>query len=269
MEVPHVMKTAMARGYVAWAVARAQRVFFVYGMRRSGNHACIRWLANALENTETSFTETEFRGNFYISDSRRTAFLNDISSFNGSSYLECLRRNAKDLKRAAFVIISAEDCDGTYAQMWRVPKRSEVVHVRRSSLNMIASRFHNLNQLARNGKALYQQSMDSKFFSVLQTNVASPAGAVWSFEKWSIDASWRRSFLQNLGLQFDAAPHISDEGDGSSFSGMQMPSADRLQRRFAMVEPRDAWIAFIQGVAQRHADIFEAAEIATIRDLSN
>lgn len=262
------MKSMLAQRYVTWATARAERVFFIYGMRRSGNHACVRWLANALEDAPISLVETQVGNNFYISDSQKTIFINDISSFDGPSYLKFLRIHFKTLRRASFIIISAEDCGPLYADTWRTPKRSEIVHVRRSSLNLIASRFHNLNQRARAGKGFNHQTMDEKFFATLIANISSPRGVVLDLERWSTEALWRRDFLSKLGLHLDLVPSISDEGGGSSFSGMRhSPAGDQLQRRFAMVEPQDAWVAFLRHTASRYPDIFEPWELEAIRKM--
>lgn len=260
------MKSMLAQRYVTWATARAERLFFVYGMRRSGNHACVRWLANALEGASTSLIETQVGNNFYVSDSQKTIFINDISSFDGLSYLRFLRTHLKTLRRASFIIISAEDCGPVYTHTWRTPKRSEVVHVRRSSLNLIASRFHNLNQRARAGKGFNHQTMDERFFATLAANISSPRGVVWELERWSTEVSWRRDFLSKLGLHHDLAPSISDEGGGSSFSGMRhSPAGEQLQQRFAMVEPQGAWVAFLRHAASQYPDVFEPRELDAIR----
>ena len=242
------MKTLIARYGVEWMMARAQRVFFVYGMRRAGNHACVGWLTNALEGEAATLIESNLVSNFNFSNSGKTFFINDASTLDSRTYLKYLHRDLKKKRQTRFIIISVEDRDAAYGDGWRIPRRSEAIFVRRSTLNLMASRFQNLNRRAREGLGARMQSMGPKFFATLRANIESPRGAVWDFERWHDDGLWRRGFLAGLGLEHDAMPAMV--GLGSSFSNSRaLPSADLLGKRFMMVEPREAWIAFIRKAA--------------------
>lgn len=264
------MKTLTAKTYVEWMMNRAERVFFVYGMRRSGNHACIGWLINGLEGQAVSLHESEHRNNFNFSDSGRTVFINDVSGMSNRLYLWFLHKHIRYLRRAQFIIISAEDRDATYGNGWRIPRRSETILAQRGTLNLMASRYQNLNRRAREGLGANLQSMKAKFFATLKANIETPQGLVWEFERWSNDEAWRRDFLESLGLSDDIAPPVSPPGLGSSFSGTQArPSADQLSKRFMTVEPRTAWISFIQTAASEHPEIFRAEEHEAIHAMSD
>lgn len=257
------MKTLVTRRGVEWMMARAERVFFVYGMRRAGNHACVGWLTNALEGTAATLVENPLVKNFNRSSSGKTFFINDVSTLDTRSYLKHLYRESKPVREARFIIISAEDVDATYGDGWRIPRRSESILVRRSTLNLMASRFQNLNRRAREGLGARMQSMGPKFFATLKSNLASPRGATWDFEPWHDDASWRHRFLSNLRLQHDILPPMV--GLGSSFTNSRtLPTADLLRKRFMMVEPHDAWVSFIRKAASEFPDVFNAEELALI-----
>lgn len=134
---------------------------------------------------------------------------------------------------------------------------------------MMASRYQRLNFAARVGRGLPLQNMDEYFFSTLRANLSTESGAVWEFERWNSDSQWRRNFLRQLDLQDDITPAISDEGKGSSFSGLRVqPKAAELEQRFNMVEPWDPWVTFIQASASANPDLFRADEIDAIREMS-
>jgi hypothetical protein len=258
------MKTFLAKRYVQWAVSHAERVVFVYGMRRSGNHACIGWLANALERRAVKFVENTIVANFNYSDSGRTCFINDVSTIDGRKYIKTVRRERSRIEQAQFVIISAEDEDARYAQQWRIPRRSECILVRRQALNLMASRFQNLNRRARQGLGISMQSMDARFFAMLSANLQDRHGRVWEFERWHGEPAWRKAFLASLGLQDDITP--PSVGLGSSFTQDRgLAPTQQLNQRFAMVEPRDAWMRFIENAASRHPRVFSRAERESIR----
>jgi hypothetical protein len=259
------MKTMVAKYRVKWLLARAERVFFVYGMRRSGNHACIRWLANALEAEPVVLREGQIPDNFYTSNSGNTVFLNNITDITGWAYIRLLNRHREELRRARFVIISVEDQDSSYRDKWRIPRRSEEISVRRGTLNTMASRYQSLNNRSQAGRNSGGHAMDARFYAVLKSIMSEKKGSIWEFELWCSDREWRRAFLQRFGLNRDVAPEMSVEGEGSSFSGIQVrPSTDQLTRRFTAVEPRRSWIAFIQNAAREHPDVFRKDELDAI-----
>lgn len=262
------MKTLIARYGIEWMMARAERVFFVHGMRRAGNHACVGWLTNALEGDTVTLIESPLIKNFNYSSSGKTFFINDVSTLDNRSYLKHLYRDLKLVRQARFIIISAEDVDATYGGSWRIPRRNETILVRRSTLNLVASRFQNLNRRAREGLGARMQSMGPRFFATLKANLASSRGSIWDFERWHDDEPWRRRFLAGLRLEHDILPPMV--GLGSSFTNSRaLPTVDLLSRRFMMVEPRDAWVSFIGKAASEFPDVFSAEELALIHTIAD
>ena len=264
------MKTLVARCYIEWLTARAERIFFVYGMRRSGNHACVRWLANALEAERVVLREGQVQDNFYSSSSGKTVFLNNITDISGWGYVKLLNRHRDKLRHARFVIISVEDQAANYHRKWRIPRHSQKIAVRRGTLNVMASRFQSLNNLAQAGRDSGGHAMEAQFYSVLNSLLLAQEGSIWEFERWCGDNNWREAFLQKLGLNCDIPPEMSDEGGGSSFSGTQvLPSIDQLVKRFAAVEPRRPWIEFIQSAARDHPEVFRQDELDAIHAVAH
>jgi len=264
------MKTLVARCYIEWLTAKAERIFFVYGMRRSGNHACIRWLANALEAERVVLREGEVQDNFYSSSSGKTVFLNNITDIGGWAYVKLLSKHRDKLRNSRFVIISVEDQASNYHRKWRIPRRSQKIAVRRGTLNVMASRFQSLNNLAQAGRNSGGHAMEGPFYSILNSILSAQDGSIWEFERWCCDNEWRQAFLEQLGLERDIPPEMSDEGGGSSFSGTQIPPPiDQLGRRFAVVEPRKPWIDFIQNAAHDHPEVFRQVELDAIHAIAS
>lgn len=261
------MKKLIARYCTEWLMSRAERVFYVYGMRRSGNHACVGWLANALEGEDIKFIENDRVNNFNHSDSGRTYFINDVSSMDGWRFIKSLIQDRIEIRQARFIIISAEDECATYRRQWRIPRRSELILVRRNTLNLMASRFQNLNRRAQEGQGASMQSMKGKFFATLNSHIKDPQGSVWKFERWCNDEVWRHEFLTELGLQHDIAPSMV--GLGSSFGNrLAQPSSVQLNERFTAVEPWAPWITFIRQAASEFPDVFSVEELASVRALT-
>ena len=260
------MKTLLAKLCVEWMMGRAKRVFFVYGMRRSGNHACVGWLVNALERKTVVLIESDHVKNFNYSSSGATFYANDVSTLASRRYLKCLYHDLKKIRAAKFIIISVEDKTADYRDSWRIPQRSETIFVHRDTLNLMASRYQNLNRRAREGLGANMQSMKAKFFATLLANIEQQRGLVWDFERWHHDKVWRRAFLAQLELEHDILP--STIGLGSSLSSdRQVDPDDKIGQRFTMVEPRDAWISFIHAAASQHPKAFTPAEHESIRQL--
>ena len=205
---------------------------------------------------------------FQLLEQWQDFFINDVSTLDNRSYLKHLYRDLKLVRQARFIIISAEDVDATYGGSWRIPRRNETILVRRSTLNLVASRFQNLNRRAREGLGARMQSMGPRFFATLKANLASSRGSIWDFERWHDDEPWRRRFLAGLRLEHDILPPMV--GLGSSFTNSRaLPTVDLLSRRFMMVEPRDAWVSFIGKAASEFPDVFSAEELALIHTIAD
>lgn len=252
------------------AATRCERVFLVYGMRRSGNHALIRWLVNALEERPADVHESDNFHRFAWSDSGHSFLINDLTIPSSKKYRRQLYRHRDRLRSARFVIFSAEDRAADIARNWRVPSRCEHIAIQRDTLNLMASRFQRLQTCAQKGIADHSMEMRQHFFDTLSAQLARPQGTVWSFDQWLSDADWRRRFLAEFGLSKDITPNIANEGGGSSFTGVTgIPDPEALRTRFRMIEPTKPWARFLRGVAARRPELFSAAEHDAINAFVN
>lgn len=212
---------------------RGRRLFFVCGMSRSGNHAFVNWLANALEGRETDYRKVE--GNTFLYDfgSDRTLFLNNVRIRATRHYLETLWRRRGRIRACNALILSAENVSPDYRD-WRVPPRAEKIFIRRSLLNLVASRLKGLKKRAADGVGDGQLTIDRALFRTLSRWEEADGFLTWSYDRWQESPSYREKFLGRLGLDEDIMPRMGSVGS-SSFEEEGTPGADRALKRYEQV----------------------------------
>lgn len=224
-----------------------KEIYYVTGMRRSGNHAFIRWLTNALEERHVKFIQSADYPHFNYSDTRSTVFLNEINWLTGNEYLKMIWCNRNFLAKCQYLIISTEDCTSNYIN-WRIPKFKHAIYVKRTLLNVVASRIRMLQNQARKGIGLgWRHNVNNTFFKKLLSWVPPPVEFhIWKYDKWIISTEYRSNFLHSLELAEDIQPTISSEGGGSSFTGEnETPSPKKALNRFRQVKFVDSIIALL------------------------
>lgn len=229
-------------------VGRKERVLNVWGLRRSGNHACIHWLANALAGKAIDWQELEGH-HFMASNDGQIAFINESNLLAMRPFFLGLMDNLGAIRKAKHLIVSFEDLHPVTYHNWRSIGRTNII-IRRKSLDIIASRFHNLNKRAQKGIGWERQSMDDAFFATLATFCNSTVEnnvLAWHFEQWKSSEFYRLDFLTALGLSIDEMPPVSHIGGGSSFTGTEATTIEadsRLQR----VQPQAPWRKFLESI---------------------
>ncbi|GAA5520556.1 hypothetical protein LQ318_02410 [Aliifodinibius salicampi] len=208
-------------------------VYYVIGMRRSGNHAFINWLTNALEEQYASLKPKI--DNLYITSTGKTVFLDEVNIKSGKRFLSVLWNNRELIKNCQYLIISAEDCGPNYNN-FRIPKWNEAIYIKRSVLNVVASRLRYLQKKASEGIGYSEHNVDVSFFETLLEWHSIPENfKVWEYEKWIVSKEYRLNFLQQLELKVDIIPTMSSQGGGSSFSGQEKPSTVEALSRYEQV----------------------------------
>ncbi|MCZ6672887.1 MAG: hypothetical protein O7C75_08105 [Verrucomicrobia bacterium] len=217
-------------------VFSGKRVLYICGMRRSGNHAFVDWLTNAIEARKVTYKiEKEFYP-FRISDSGDTVFLNEVNMISGKEYLKILMKRFRRIRACKTVIISAEDVAPNYNN-FRIPNPVYSIYVERSLLNLIASRLHNLKRYAADGIGWSRQNVDLIFFNRIKS-WRDPSGfQVWKYDEWLKSPSYRKEFLKSLDLEHDLVPGLSTDGGGSSITEKtKTPVPKEAMTRYNQVE---------------------------------
>lgn len=212
---------------------RGRRLFFVCGMSRSGNHAFVNWLANALEGRETDYRKVE--GNTFLYDfgSERTLFLNNVRIRSTRHYMKTLWNCRDRIRVSRALILSAENVFPDYRD-WRVPPPSEKIFIRRSVLNLVASRLKGLKKRAADGVGDGQLTIDGALFRTLSRWEEADGFLTWSYDCWQESSTYRKEFLGKLGLEEDIMPRMGSVGS-SSFEEEGTPGADRALKRYEQV----------------------------------
>lgn len=233
--------------YVSY-IFRNKRVYILTGLRRSGNHAFINWVANALEGTEISFAD--IAQNVSKTKSGKTLLYNEVNYFGAFWFVNTLRSTTKYIKNASFIIISLED----YIPRTRdefIPNNAIKISIKRNTLNVIASRLQRLIQLAKNGLDRGDMGISKNIISYLkwQQKANEKGYLVWSFDKWIDDRNYRSEFLTKINLKSDISPSISTQGDGSSFSGQsKVPNKKELMNRWDQVDWPDRVLKMLSDI---------------------
>lgn len=209
-------RSQVCRLFVAFTL-RKKPIFYVTGMRRSGNHAFVRWLTNALEGEKTELDLYPGRfTHFLYSESKRTLFFDEVNELSWRSYLSTLWHNRKMIGDSEFIIISTEDCGANYDD-WRIPDFDYAIYVKRTILNVIASRLRKLKSGAEKGWVWAGFNIGKGFFEKLRSwSNTSCQFHTWDYEKWARSKNYRLEFLESINLEVDLKPSISIVG--SSFS---------------------------------------------------
>lgn len=250
-------------------IFRGKRVLFVTGMRRSGNHAFINWFINAFEGNAVNSNRHADEPHFNSTPSGRVIFLNEINTMSGKGYLQMLRRKREYVRNAELIIISAEDCQLAYDKnSFRVPGTNERLIVRRSTLNLVASRLKMLQRKARNGIGAGDMNIDGRFMERLLSlhNADKNRYRIWWYDEWM---GWtdteRVKFLQYFGMNNDIPPAISSEGGGSSFTGRAgTPDAVEITQRWKQVHFSDSLKNLL--LKKRYEELFTNQEVEHLNE---
>ena len=227
------------------------RIIVVVGMKRSGHHAVISWLANGLTGDQTQFdlggtaTATpsiphEFAPRpMLISRDRKTIHLNNLphrwAMLNGVSMARWTP-STEDLQKCRILILSYEDVSVDYRfEKWLLHRHPHSrIYVRRNLANNLASRLHgNIARIKRGFRPSFRT--DEFFYEtvVWNGNCISGEWITIDFDKWCVAIDYRASLVQQLGLIGDISPGLSHFGGGSSFTQTERnPSAEEVTGRW-------------------------------------
>ncbi len=230
------------RMYVSLAL-RGRKVFVVTGLRRSGNHAFIYWLANALEDTKVLFShiyEPTLRGDLsfiFKSKSGKIVFYNEVNRLGAYNFIKKIRSTREYIGKASYVIVSLEDYVPKSRDVF-VPNGAIKIAIKRRTLDLVASRLRRAINQASVGMDRGDMSIDYRFTDFLKWLQKSDKNdwLVWSYDKWIDDKDYRSQFLEKLDLRSDITPNVSSFGDGSSFTGQsKLPGREDLLNRWHQV----------------------------------
>lgn len=216
----------LAHFYISFLL-RGKKVYLFVGLRRSGNHACINWLANSLDGLSSSFEESR-QGNVLLSKSRRIIFFNEVNFWDLRYFITVIRKMALEIEKASIVFISLEDYVPIRYDPY-IPKQAKRIAIIRSTLNLVASRVHYAIKQAKIGLDRGDMRIDEGFIAGAKwlRSVNCEEYKKWNYDKWFDDSdNYRARFLASVGLHANITPPMSTQGGGSSFSNSRLGSAD-------------------------------------------
>jgi hypothetical protein len=194
----------------------SKTVYVFSGVRRSGNHACISWLNNALAGEDDELIRVTHK--VYWSKKSEVLHLNEINFLNPWDYILLLRQNKQRINQAKIIFLSLEDyCPNGAADLYAA-RGARFVYITRRVLSTVSSRITYNVKRAQEGVDRGDVHVGQTLFSIIkETKSRQP---LWVFENWNNDPNWRKSFLEYLGLSSDISPKMTEHGGGSSFHGL-------------------------------------------------
>lgn len=241
----HVLLRAVWKG-----MRKPEKVFHFAGLRRSGNHACINWLANSIYGGPVRYQQLDhylfrtfpegrvFLINSYAQEPALTVF----------RYVWKYRRAIADCK---FLFLSLEDEPPAFAHFLRPDAKDRDViniHIDRTVFNLLSSRAKKVHvETGKPGTGIsgnfhMEEKLWEGFFQYRQTDLLH-----WQYDHWLTDPEWRRDFLLRVGLAQDIMPGMSVEAGGSSFGDAtteQMKDAGKVRYKAQAVPPE--WLDLIE-----------------------
>lgn len=241
-------------------LTRHPRVYLVCGMPRSGNHALVNWLANAMEGQPTSYRKVDNHPYLYRFGSGKTLFLNNVRIRAARHYIQTLRMNRKLISNARYLIVSLEGTAPEYRD-WHVPSWDYRIYVKRSLLNMVASRLRGLKRKAEQGLADPHLVVDEKLFRLLKSWKKTEGHHTWMYDRWLTSGDYRANFLRDINLGKDIMPEMGSVG-ASSFNPRKTPESHEALNRYRQVEFPDRVVELLF----RHQQLLTAEEEEWLRN---
>jgi len=221
--------------FISYFIFFKKKTFSITGARRSGNHAFVRWLSNALEEDDVSFEQLDF--GFSVSASGKTVFFNEMNVRGQANYIFKIIRFLPFIIRADNVIVTTEDHIPHWFDAYSIPSSTKI-KVSRSLLNTVCSRLKKAQVRALDGAERGDMMIDHSFMKVVRwINLPHSDWLLWHYDSWVLSKEYRIDFLSSLGLTFNLEPGISIEGGGSSFTGTDTtPTHQEVKERYLQVE---------------------------------
>lgn len=209
-------------------------IIIINGMRRSGNHAFILWLANAIESKPVTMDYT-IHSHCGVSDTKGIFHINETNTLCISEILRIYKEFRYTLKNSKYILVSYEDCSPNYYHFLNLYSTYNIF-VNRNLLNMVASRLKGLLNLAKNGFGWPSFNIDRGLFDKILDWNNSNNTIIWQYESWLENESYRTQFLKKLNLSYDLMPNIASHGGGSSFVKKEQIVPSNTVNRYKQID---------------------------------
>lgn len=228
---------AVIKPFVAWSL-RGKDVYIFHGIRRSGNHACINWVANALAGKEVKLRRlTEGQFNQYGDD---ILFVDSFVQESAWTTLGRMWLNRRHIRRARVVLLSTEDVPVGLHHFLNLPGVQHV-GITRDLASVLASRIKKYDAAKRAHATLFYLNftVTPEILRIFREVRLLPK--VWHYDAWLQSPAWRKEFLQGLGLEVDVMPQMSSQAGGSSFGSSADADPTAFLNRHTQV-PCPPWL---------------------------
>lgn len=210
---------------------KRKEIWFFEGIRRSGNHACIYWIANA--RLKRKAPPQELSHYCFYSFSKEVFFINSYAQESALTMLKHVWKNRRLVIRCKILFLSIEDESSSLLHFLNL---SQFAHrhigITRSLPNVLASRLQKIERESLKLKEGIAQNFVITPKILRLFFKAREAKYVWIYDDWLSDLEWRAEFLASVGLSMDIMPEVTPQGGGSSFEtrAVQLEQNRRFER---------------------------------------
>jgi len=219
-------------------------------MRRSGNHACINWLANSIYGEKVGYKQLQhylfrqFPGN-------KIFFINSYAQESALSVFRFVLKYRKQIRNCEYLFLSLEDEPPQFRHFLQRTNNQTIaikIHINRSVFNMLSSRSKKIAvDEAKEGRGIasnFEVSGDliKGLFDYRRSDFIQ-----WEYDQWLISPEWRKDFLNAIGLCIDIIPDMSIEAGGSSFTAGSKEKLNVSGRsRYKIQAIPEAWLKIVE-----------------------
>jgi hypothetical protein len=177
-----------------------------------------------------------------VTPSGRVVHVNDLPALRHGDYYDKVVARIDLLERASSLVLSLENhrIDERFERSLALSVSTQRIHIRRSTLNLLASRIEGLRRSERLGRKGSGLENTQRLLDTMTHNRTSlpESWTVVDFDQWLTEgATYRRSILDALGLTADIDPAMSRHGDGSSFTARRrVPTPAELTSRWSTIK---------------------------------
>jgi hypothetical protein len=195
-----------------------ERAFFVFGVRRGGNHAIAEWLKGHFDERDVLHLNCAEAGLFQT----RGQQLGVDHAYHSSVPLA---------DHQSVLLVGYENLsflDFPWEHNGRVARRSDLIVVLRDYVNMAASIARSARERPAFAYTFWLRDFPLDWAEYARHLRASTGGFCYiKFNDWFSDPEYRKSLSARLGLQFSdrGLNAVSAYGGGSSFTGAEMNGA--------------------------------------------
>ena len=243
-------------------------IFHFSGLRRSGNHACINWLANSIYGRKVKYKQLDHYL-FRQFPENKIFFINSYAQESALKVFRSMFKYRRQIRDCDYLFLSLEDESLQFKHFIHSKMDQSFsfsIHINRSLFNMLSSRSKKISvDTAKEGGGIannfnVEEKLIEGLFAYRRSDLLQ-----WEYDEWLVNPEWRNSFLGFVGLSEDIMPSMSVEAGGSSFDTDNKEGLNNAGRtRYKMQTIPNEWLSIIE---EKYIDQLSTEEVEQLKEI--